>query len=234
MFFPIDASFSGHWIDNLFYLAFGLVAVTFVLVIGILLAFILKYRERPGHRASYITGETSRARWLTLLFSIVIFIVIDLNLAFHDHVAWEHAIGGPVLGQPLQLEILAQQFAWNIRYAGSDGQFGTSDDIVSINQMVVPNHKPVILSMKSKDVIHSFFLPNFRIKQDVVPGMKTMMKFQPVKTGQFDIACAEHCGLGHYRMRGILKIVNDQEFEKWLSDKAKQPIASEAWGWEWK
>lgn len=234
MFLPEDISKAGHWIDGLFYLAFWLTLVTFMIVIAILGYFLIRYRAKEGQRSTYINGENSRARMLTVIFSIVVFIVIDVNLAFHDHVAWEHAIGGPVEGNPLKIEILAQQFAWNIRYAGADGVFNTPDDVVSVNQMHVPVDRPVILSMRSKDVIHSFFLPNVRVKQDVVPGMMTQMKFHPIKMGEYDIACAEHCGLGHYRMRGMLKIETAQDFDKWLSDKAKTPVASTPWGWEWK
>lgn len=233
IFLPFDASVSGHWIDGLFYLAFWLTLVTFIIVIGILSFFLIRYRAVKGRKSVYDDGENSKARLFTVLFAIFIFIVIDLNLAFHDHVAWEHAIGGPVKGTPLKIQVFAQQFAWNIRYAGPDGRFNTPDDVVSINQMHVPVGQPVLLQMRSKDVIHSFFLPNFRIKQDVVPGMVTMMKFHPAKQGEYDIACAEHCGLGHYRMRGLLKVESKENFDQWIVSKIKQPTASENWGWEW-
>ncbi len=234
MFFPVDVSAAGHWIDGLFFLAFGMVAITFVLVIGILGLFLFRFRAQEGRKGAYIKGETTKARVFTIIFAIFIFIVIDMNLAFHDHIAWEHAIGGPIQGTPLKIEILAQQFAWNIRYTGPDGEFNTQDDIVTINQMHVPNNQPVLLQMKSKDVIHSFFLPNFRIKQDVVPGMVTMMKFKPVKLGQYDIACAEHCGLGHYRMRGTISIDETEDFENWLTERAKEPSPDPSWGWTWR
>lgn len=234
MFFPVDVSLAGHWIDGLFFLAFWLVAVTFVIVIGILVYFLIRYRYRPGQKASYILGETKKARVLTVLFAVFIFIVIDLNLAFHDHIAWEHAIGGPVHGTPLKIQVQAQQFAWNIRYAGPDNEFATNDDVLSVNQMHVPVNRPVLLQMKSKDVIHSFFLPNFRIKQDVVPGMVTMMKLHPTKLGTYDIACAEHCGLGHYRMRGLISIDTDEDYEKWMAEKIKQPAQDPGWGWAWR
>ena len=136
------------------------------------------------------------------------------------------------------IEVTAQQFMWNVRYPGADGRFGRTvaklmddttnplgldrtdpdgkDDIVALNEITVPFGRAVRIRLHSKDVIHSFFLPNFRVKQDAVPGMTPEVVFFPTRTGQFEIACAELCGLAHYRMRGFFNVVSPSEYEAWL------------------
>jgi cytochrome c oxidase subunit 2 len=135
----------------------------------------------------------------------------------------------------------AQQFNWNFHYPGADGAFGRTDlglispanliglddndpasrdDIVTNNQMHVPVNRPVIVQLRSKDVIHSFFLPNLRVKQDAVPGMSIQIWFTPNQAGAYEIACAELCGLQHYRMKAFLTIDNSQEeYETWLREQ---------------
>ena len=136
------------------------------------------------------------------------------------------------------VEITGEQFQWNFHYAGPDGQFGRSDtklitstnyigldrsdpvakdDVVSVGVMHVPVGKPVRVRLRSKDVIHSFFLPNFRMKQDAVPGMGIEVWFTPTTPGQYEVACAELCGLGHYRMKAALTVdESEAQFNEWL------------------
>jgi len=142
------------------------------------------------------------------------------------------------------IQVTGEQFAWNFQYAGPDQQFGRvdtklitqtntigidrtdpigKDDIVSIGQMHVPVGKPVRVRLRSKDVIHSFFLPNFRVKQDAVPGMGIEVWFTPTIPGEYEIACAELCGLGHYRMKAALTVdASEEKFNQWLQEKAKE------------
>ena len=94
------------------------------------------------------------------------------------------------------------------------------DDILTVNEITVPVNRVVRVQLHSKDVIHSFFLPNFRVKQDIVPGMTPEVVFFPTRAGKFELACAELCGLGHYRMRGFFDVVSPQEFEAWLREQA--------------
>jgi len=119
-----------------------------------------------------------------------------------------------------------EQFAWNAQYAGPDGVFDTADDVRVINDLHVPIGRPVLVSLKSKDVIHSFFLPNFRIKQDAVPGIVTHLTFEATKTGTYDIACAQLCGLGHYRMRGELTVDSQKDFDKWILSNSNKGTSS--------
>jgi len=139
------------------------------------------------------------------------------------------------------VEVTAQQFMWNVRYPGPDGVFGrtrpdliddatnpvgvdradpaAADDVFTINEITVPVNRTVRVRLHSKDVIHSFFLPHLRVKQDAVPGMTPEAIFVPTREGTFEIACAELCGLAHYRMRGFFNVVSQQEYESWLRDQ---------------
>jgi cytochrome c oxidase subunit 2 len=100
------------------------------------------------------------------------------------------------------------------------------DDIVTLNTLTVPVGQPVELRLRAKDVIHSFFMPVLRIKQDAVPGMEIPLRFKPEKVGSYEIACAELCGLGHYRMRGVLEVVEPARFESWLAEQASPQPSS--------
>lgn len=142
------------------------------------------------------------------------------------------------------VEVVAQQFAWNFRLPGKDGKFGkrtphlikdssgnyigmdytdpaAKDDIVIQDELYLPVNIPVILNITSRDVIHSFFLPHFRVKQDAVPGMTSTIWFTPTKEGEYEIVCAELCGLNHYSMRGKLYVVSMEKFNKWLEEQQK-------------
>ena len=142
-------------------------------------------------------------------------VAVLVFLAIRSQQVWSQVRGTPP-PPDLEVEVTAEQFAWNIRYAGADGQFNTADDITTINQLHVPVKKTVLIRLKSKDVIHSFFVPQFRMKLDAVPGLTGRLWVSTTKRGNFEIACAELCGLGHYRMRGFLTIESPEEFNAWL------------------
>lgn len=220
--FPVDASKNGFLIDDLFYLAFGLTAVTFIIVLALLLYFLIRYRERPGQKAYYTRGNSRKALIFTGVLAFLVFVGLDVNLAFHDHLAWEQIWKKPDLSKALQIRVKPKQFVWDAEYAGPDGRFDTPDDVKVENNLHIPIYTPIMASLESQDVIHSFFLPQFRIKQDAVPGMVTHLTFEAVKPGVFDIACAQHCGLGHYRMRGSLTVESEEDFRKWLQDNASK------------
>jgi cytochrome c oxidase subunit 2 len=139
----------------------------------------------------------------------------------------------------VQVEVDAVQFQWYFRYPGPDGKFGrtrpelqdasegnplgidrtdpdSKDDIVSTT-LILPTNRNVDLTLRAQDVIHSFFVPAFRVKQDAVPGQVIKIHFTPTRAGEFDIACAELCGLGHYRMSAKLKVLSEVEFQKSMS-----------------
>ena len=137
-------------------------------------------------------------------------------LAFYNQSVWARVRGTPPPAD-LEIEIAGEQFAWNIRYAGADGTLHTGDDVTTVNQLHLPVQQTALIRLTSKDVIHSFFVPQFRFKQDAVPGITGRVWVQPVKEGQMEIVCAELCGLGHYRMRGFLTVESPEAFSAWLA-----------------
>ena len=152
------------------------------------------------------------------------------------------------------VRVVAEQFAWNVHYAGADGRFGRTDiklvsadnplgldrsdasakdDITDINNLHVPVDRPVLVQLLSKDVIHSFGLYEMRVKQDAIPGMQIPVWFIPTVTTadmrrnlgkadfEYEIACSQLCGLGHYRMRGVVIVETADEFQKWMAEQAR-------------
>ena len=215
--FPESVSTYGAQVDRLFTIILWITGVIFALVEGALLWFLLRYRRREGKPAAYIHGhQTVEIIWTVVPACIVIY------LAFASQRVWSQ-IQGPPPPHQVELEVKAEQFAWNIRYAGADQRLGTPDDIQTINQLHLPVGQVVLVDLKSKDVIHSFFLPQFRIKRDAVPGITGRIWLEATKPGHFEIVCAELCGLGHYRMRGFVTVESPQEFQAWLEHtKAEQ------------
>ncbi|MDO8730774.1 MAG: cytochrome c oxidase subunit II [Candidatus Omnitrophota bacterium] len=214
MLLPESASTYAPRVDQLFWIILGITGFFFFLVQACLLLFILKYRDRPGQKASYVHGST-----LVEIVWTVIPALILVGLTIASQKVWAE-IRYPSLAPAtsLQVEILAEQFAWNVRYPGPDGQFETPDDISTINQLHLPVGTPVKIHLRSKDVIHSFFVPEFRMKQDAVPGLPQQIWVEASKAGQFEIRCAELCGLGHYRMKGFVTTEPLAEFQAWLTE----------------
>jgi cytochrome c oxidase subunit 2 len=132
------------------------------------------------------------------------------------------------------------QFSWNVRYAGPDGRFATPDDAVLLDEMHVPVNVPVVVQLAPRDVIHSFFVPAFRVKQDAIPGRVTHAFFEANRLGTFEIACAQLCGFGHYQMRAVLRVVPRDDFDAWLArvsaDSMRRHVEHDTeshWGWTW-
>ena len=117
----------------------------------------------------------------------------------------------------MPIEIHAKQFEWNVTYPGADGKIGTADDFTVRGQLHVPVNRPTVATLTSEDAIHSFFVPAFRIKQDAVPGMHIRVWFQPTKTGEYELGCAELCGLGHYRMRAVVTVHTQEDYDRWVA-----------------
>ena len=141
----------------------------------------------------------------------------------------------------MRIQINAHQWAWDARYAGPDGKFNTEDDVVTLNDIRVPIDSPIVMQLASTDVIHSLYLPNFRVKMDAVPGQVNNLYFQAKETGEFEIGCAQHCGPNHYKMRGQLTVMPKDAYEAWLKagsadgKRMFDPADKDAnWGWEWR
>ena len=107
------------------------------------------------------------------------------------------------------------------------GKLGDADDIFVVNDLHLPVNEEILIDLKSADVLHSFFLPNVRVKQDAVPGMKIPVWFRATETGTFDLVCAELCGWGHYKMKGRLTVESREDFDKWLEQKYHEQTATQ-------
>jgi cytochrome c oxidase subunit 2 len=240
---PFDASVDGHRIDWLIQITGVFVLIMFVIMCVWMLYASLKHRE--GHTADYDHGNSRHSIKVALIVSSIIFFVVDGNLWVNSTIDvntrfWNHAYAEK---QPnaVRIEVNAHQWAWDARYHGPDGKFNTADDVVVTNDIRVPVDAPILLQLASVDVIHSFYLPNFRTKMDATPGMVNRFWFQAKKTGAFDIGCAQHCGANHYKMKGKLIVMPREEFDAWLAaasavaQKGYDPAAADAnWGWDWK
>lgn len=226
---PENVSTLGERIDHLYSMIFVLTAVMFFLTEGALIVFLIRFRRRPGQKAAYFHDHKGlEAIWWIVPGAILLF------LAVYQWNAWADAKIRPPASDAVRVQILAQQFEWKMRYPGPDGRFATGDDVVLTNQLYIPEGKDVWIQLHARDVIHSFFLPNFRVKQDVLPGQIVQVWFDANKTGTYEIACSELCGLGHYRMRGQLFVQTVQEFESWLQEKYGATGAPPPdWGWDW-
>ncbi len=212
---PEDVSTYGKHIDELFYIIYIITTVTFVLVEALLVIFLVKYRHRPGRKATYTHGNTA----LEIAWTIVPAVILVI-LGVVSNQWWRVIKGDSMPATDFHVEIVAKQFNWEIHYPGRDGQLGTADDLQVDNDLTVPVNKIVRVTLKSKDVIHSFFLPNLRLKQDAVPGRNIDVWFEATKVGKYEMPCAELCGFGHSGMKGWLFVKNPAEYEQWAREMA--------------
>jgi cytochrome c oxidase subunit 2 len=239
---PHDASQHGWRVDWLLGTTTLFVLIMFLVTVGWIGWACLRHGRT--HRAVFDRGSAAPAIVKAVLLSLLIFAVVDGNLLVFgmrdlDDVFWnvERANASP---EAVRIEINAHQWAWDARYAGPDGQFNTADDVITLNDVRVPLGAPVVVQLASTDVIHSLSLPNFRVKQDAVPGSINWLWFSAKEVGVFDIACAQHCGVHHYKMRGQLTVLSRPEYEAWaaqssaLSRRAFDAQDRSAhWGWPW-
>jgi len=207
---PHDISTFGPQIDSLFLLIFWITVVTWVLVTAAMIVFMFKYRARPGHKATYIEGNPR----LELIWTSATAIIL-VALALLSRSTWaeikENGPPGDVF-----YKVNAKQFNWEITYPGPDGKLGTADDVTVENDFHVPVNKVVRLDLTSKDVIHSFFVPNMRLKQDAVPGRIIHVWFDATEIGTYEIPCAELCGFGHSGMKGTLYVQSQSDYDAWI------------------
>lgn len=213
---PQNLSTQGGPIDQLFWIIAGLTALAFVLVEGGIVWFMWKYRAREG-RVAYYTHGSNRLEILWTVVPAVVFAVLGI----YSGALWSDIKGASNLPEDaLEFQVAAKQFEWNVTYPGADRSLGTDDDFTVRNQFHFPHGEPVVVHLVSEDVIHSFFIPELRVKQDAVPGMTIPVWFEATGPGEFQIACAELCGLGHYRMAADVTIHDAADFEAWQSGQA--------------
>ncbi len=215
--FPENVSTFGNDVDGIFWLVFYITTVWFVITEGLIVYFIFRYRRRPGQKAVYVLGNTwSQLAWVLTPLAIVV--VLDLIIDLRGADVWARV----KLQRPptdFVVHAVGSQFNWQFIYPGADDKFGTEDDLTTDNELHIPVAKPIHVILKSKDVIHSFFLPHFRLKQDALPGREIPLWFEATTIGQYEIPCAELCGFGHSGMKGLLIVHSADEFRKWLAEK---------------
>jgi cytochrome c oxidase subunit 2 len=236
---PVAASAHAGDVDRILALVHWLMVVLFV-GWGAFFVFVLAaFRRGRQPRAAY---AGVRGRWSTWIEGGVLAAEIAL-LAFFSIPFWRANLDALPADQhdSTVVRVIAEQFAWNVQYPGPDGQFGRTDpslvspdnpigldrmdpagrdDLTTINRLNVPVGKPVIVYLSSKDVVHSFGLPQMRVKQDAIPGIVQPVYFTPSQTGQWDIACSQLCGLAHFRMRGIYQVQTQAAYEAFLKEEA--------------
>lgn len=238
------ASDYGWRFDDLFRLITILCTVSFILVVILILIPAIRDRARPGHKAKFDHGSSLKDKRVTTVVSALTFLVLDawvLTIAMRDlREAWWNIPESEEAGV-YEVEVLAQQWAWNFRHKGADGEFGTADDIIELNELTVPLGRAISLQGTSKDVIHSLFVPEMRFKKDFNPGDINSVWFKPILEGDFTILCAELCGFAHYQMFGMIHVLDTENFSGWQSDAsllgnaAFDPADVEAqWAWDWK
>src|SRR6202171_5319112 len=233
--FPPAITNLGQEIDAQFMRTLLITGIVFVAAQFGLAIAVYRFRDH-GQKATYFEGNNTMEIVWTLA-TVVLF--VGLGLYARNAWAQVHFIGAAPGAIPI--EVTAQQFAWNFRYAGPDGKFGRTkpeivrastgtpvglnaadpaakDDIVS-PVAAVPVGREVELILRSQDVTHAFYVRELRLKQDAVPGMEIHIHFTANVPGDYELACAELCGLGHYRMHSMLTVLSEADYEKWLKDQ---------------
>jgi cytochrome c oxidase subunit 2 len=213
---PASASSTGDDVDSLFHAITALLAVAFVGTVGALGWLVWRGTRASGERARTVHGNA----WLEGGWTIAIGAILTV-LAFAQVSLWESmqsARNGS--GRPFA-RVWASQFEWRFQYPGRDGTFDTPDDFETPYRLVVPAGERVRLELRSRDVIHGFFVPALRLKQDVLPGSGLLIAFEARAPGEHDLICAELCGSGHYRMAGRLQVVSREEFDAWNAEQQR-------------
>lgn len=240
---PVDISKEGHRIDYLINLTTVLIILFFVLVVVGLFGFSYKYAQKRHPKPLYVDGTSKKHILVVAFIGSMVFVLIDMQITtisnndfLNVFAKWPDESKEEVV----KVEVLAQQWAWNFRLPGKDGIFNTEDDIVSLNEVHVPVGKKVVFQVSAKDVIHSFSIPNARLKVDAMPGRISRMWTEFTKTGSYTVACSQMCGTYHYRMQARVIIHDQEEYKSWLAgaqetapfvvDKDSSDVF---WGWKW-
>jgi len=237
---PIQASTHAAQIDQMTVLVHWLMLVLFVGWGAFFIFVLFRFRRGAHPRADY-AGAKGKFAKSTEIAVAVIEVVLLVGYAIP---AWALRVTSfPSASEAVVVRLVGEQFAWNVHYPGPDGRFGKTDiklvtadnplgldrrdqdakdDITTINQMNLPVDRPILVQLSSKDVIHSLGLIEMRVKQDAIPGMTMPVWFIPNRIGEYEIACSQLCGLGHFRMKGFVTIQSAADYPKWYDDQEKE------------
>lgn len=212
-------------------------------VIGVMLFAVMRYSNDPTRKSQYFLGNFKKQMSIGVALTIFVLGGEFYIMGYLSGNVW-HKMRHQAPKNAIEIEVLAEQFSWNVRYPGEDGQFGKTDlalideensfgieendpkgvdDIVTRGILHAPVNVPIKIKLRSKDMIHSFFIPELRIKQDALPGQTISVWFQAQKIGNFQLACAELCGLGHTTMKAQFIVESMEEFKAWLAEKSEEP-----------
>lgn len=210
-----QASSYAHSIDGLILLVAVLVGFWFLLAEGIFFWLIWRFRARPGVKSQYVTGkEKHLKRWVTIPHALVL--VCDVFIIVGAVQVW-YNVKQQLPEADATVRVIGQQWAWIFQHPGLDNELDTGDDIWTTDDLYVAADRTYHFQLTSRDVLHDFSVPAFRLKQDAVPGRTITGWFHPTVTGTFDIQCAEICGIGHGVMLGQIHVQETDQHAAWIA-----------------
>ena len=226
-------------IDNLFFVILWIVLFFFFLTEGLLVYFIVKYRAREGGKAKHTHGSHALELAWTFIPGLILFALAVFQtgtwgmIKFKGRMPHEGQVD-PDTGQvPVVIRVFAKQFEWHFGYEGMDGTWGTPDDVVKLAELHVPVGRKVIVKLQTRDVLHSFWLPNARLKQDLLPGRTINQWFEITKPGTYPVVCAELCGNGHTTMQGRMIAQSQADYDEWIKQQEGIGDRTEHSMWKW-
>lgn len=219
----LQASSFADDIDNLINLIAIIVGFWFVIAEGVFFWFLFRYRKARSPKAQYITGEEKhQTKWISYPHFLVI--ICDIVIVAGAIMVWV-TVKQELPAADAEVRIIGQQWAWTFVHEGPDRKLGTEDDIQTADELHVEEGKTYHFYLEATDVLHSFSVPVFRLKQDAIPGRIITGWFKPTKTGEFDLQCAEMCGIGHGVMRARIHIETPEQHAAWMQGHSKNAIA---------
>ena len=221
---PENVATLGVEVDRLYRQIEWIVAGFFALTVGLLAWIVWRQAQGGAGKRSEIASHVRLEVLWTLVPGALLVWLALVQLGPWERMKFSNSIprGPDGRPQPSLCEVWASQFDWHVLYPGADGRCGSPDDLEATYELVVPVGEPVVLGLHSRDVIHSFFVPSFRLKQDILPGRETLIWFECTKAGEYDLLCAELCGWGHYKMAGKVRALPRAEFERYLAAKTRE------------
>ena len=224
-----------QYIDDTIVMTFWITGIVFTAVILFMAYCVLRFRHREGRRAAYEPESARLEWWLTVVTAVGVAAMLAPGLF-----VWQRFVTVP--DGASEFEVVGQQWLWSFRLPGKDGRLGTAetanvspdnplglnpddpygqdDVIIQGDDLHLPVGKPLKVLLRSVDVLHDFYVPEFRAKMDMVPGMVTYFWFTPTRTGTYEILCFELCGLGHPEMRGVVVVDEQSDYQAWLNSQA--------------
>ena len=223
-----------QYIDNTLIITFWITGAVFVAVVGFMAYCVLRFRHKEGQRAHYEPENNRLESWLTIVTAVGVAAMLAPGL-----VVWYQFVNVPQ--EATDVEVVGQQWQWSYRLPGKDGKLGTTnarniddknplglnpddpngkdDVIINGGDLHIPKGKPIKVLLRSIDVLHDFYVPEFRAKMDMVPGSVTYFWITPTRTGTFDVLCAELCGVAHSQMRGTVIVEEQSAYNAWLAQQ---------------